>query len=51
MYRGRVPSLMPEKAFALRNRIAAGEAKAKLAREFGISRATLYNYAGDGFTA
>jgi DNA-binding phage protein len=25
-------------------RVAAGESKAKLAREFGISRASLYNY-------
>ncbi len=33
VYRGRVPSLTPE----LRNRITAGEAKAKLAREFGIT--------------
>ena len=46
VYRGRVPSLTPDTADALRSRIAAGEPKAKLAREFGISRATLYNYAG-----
>jgi DNA invertase Pin-like site-specific DNA recombinase len=44
VYRGRVPSLTPEKAEELRSRIAAREPKAKLAREFGIARATLYNY-------
>lgn len=44
VYRGRVPSLTAAKVEALRSRIAAGEPKAALAREFGISRATLYNY-------
>jgi DNA invertase Pin-like site-specific DNA recombinase len=44
VYRGRVPSLTVEKAAILRGRAAAGEPKAKLAREFGISRASLYNY-------
>jgi DNA invertase Pin-like site-specific DNA recombinase len=45
VYRGRVPSLTAEKAEALRSRVAAGEPKAKLAREFGLSRASVYNYA------
>jgi DNA invertase Pin-like site-specific DNA recombinase len=44
VYRGRMPSLTAEEAEALRSRIAAGESKAGLAREFGISRATVYNY-------
>ena len=44
VYKGRVHSLSPEKADALRSRVAAGEPKAALAREFGISRASLYNY-------
>jgi DNA invertase Pin-like site-specific DNA recombinase len=44
VYRGRVPSLTAEKSAALRLRVAAGEPKAPLAREFGISRASLYNY-------
>jgi DNA invertase Pin-like site-specific DNA recombinase len=44
VYRGRVPSLTAEKATALLNRIAAGESKAALSREFGISRASGYNY-------
>ncbi len=45
VYKGRKPSLTPEKATELRKRIAAGEKKAGLAREFGISRETLYQYA------
>src|SRR5579862_4159254 len=45
VYKGRVPSLTSERAAMLRSRVAAGEAKAGLAREFGISRASLYNYA------
>lgn len=44
VYRGRMPSLTADKADALRARAAAGEPKAKLAREFGISRASAYNY-------
>lgn len=45
VYKGRKPSLSPERATALRKRIDAGEPKAGLAREFGISRAALYVYA------
>jgi DNA invertase Pin-like site-specific DNA recombinase len=44
VYRGRVPSLTVEKAALLRSRVALGERKAKLAREFGISRSSVYNY-------
>jgi DNA-binding phage protein len=43
-YRGRKKSLSPEKAAALKKRVADGEKKAVLAREFGISRETLYQY-------
>jgi DNA invertase Pin-like site-specific DNA recombinase len=43
-YTGRKPSLTPGQAEALRTRAAAGEPKAGLAREFGISRQTLYSY-------
>ena len=43
-YRGRKKSLNSEKIEELKRRIAAGEQKAKLAREFGISRETLYQY-------
>ena len=43
-YRGRKKSLSPERIAELRQRVALGEQKAKLAREFGISRETLYQY-------
>jgi DNA invertase Pin-like site-specific DNA recombinase len=45
VYKGRKPSLTPERARELRKRVAAGEKRAALAREFGISRETLYTYA------
>ena len=45
VYKGRKPSLTPERVAQLRARVAAGEKKAALAREFGISRETLYSYA------
>src|SRR5215210_8960827 len=41
-YRGRKKALSPEQVAELRGRAAAGAQKAKLAREFGISRETLY---------
>jgi DNA invertase Pin-like site-specific DNA recombinase len=43
VYRGRRKALAPERVAELRRR-AAGEKKAALAREFGISRETLYQY-------
>jgi DNA invertase Pin-like site-specific DNA recombinase len=43
-YKGRKPSLDAAKATQLRERVKAGEKKATLAREFGISRETLYAY-------
>lgn len=43
-YKGRKPSLTPERAEELRKRVAGGEKRAALAREFGISRETLYQY-------
>jgi DNA invertase Pin-like site-specific DNA recombinase len=43
-YRGRKKALSGEKLADLRRRAAAGEKKARLAREFGISRETLYQY-------
>jgi len=45
VYKGRKPALTPEKITELRKRVKAGEKKAALAREFGISRETLYHYA------
>ncbi len=43
-YKGRKKALGTEQALILRNRVQAGESKAQLAREFGISRETLYQY-------
>ena len=43
-YKGRKKALSPEQAADLRKRAAAGEQKAALARDFGISRDTLYRY-------
>jgi DNA invertase Pin-like site-specific DNA recombinase len=43
-YRGRKKALSPERAAELRQRADAGEQKSKLAREFGVSRETLYQY-------
>lgn len=43
-YTGRAPSLSSDQAEAIRARAAAGEPKAALAREFGISRQTVYTY-------
>ncbi|MDN5794619.1 MAG: recombinase family protein [Intrasporangium sp.] len=43
-YRGRKPSLTAGQVADLKARADAGEAKAALAREFGISRETVYQY-------
>ncbi|MBF6302761.1 recombinase family protein [Nocardia amamiensis] len=43
-YTGRKPALTEEQAGRLRARAAAGESKSLLAREFGISRETVYSY-------
>lgn len=43
-YRGRKKALSPEQVADLRQRAAGSEQKAKLAREFGVSRETLYQY-------
>lgn len=43
-YKGRKPALTPDRIAELRQRADAGEKKAALAREFGISRETLYTY-------
>ena len=44
VYRGRKKALSSERETELRRRASAGEPKAKLAREFGVSRETLYQY-------
>jgi DNA invertase Pin-like site-specific DNA recombinase len=43
-YRGRKKSLSADKVEELQRRVRAGEKKARIAREFGISRETLYQY-------
>lgn len=43
-YRGRRKSLGEDRVIDLLRRIASGEKKATLAREYGISRETLYQY-------
>jgi DNA invertase Pin-like site-specific DNA recombinase len=43
VYKGRVPSLDEEQALEVDRRIADGESASALAREYGISRATVYN--------
>jgi DNA invertase Pin-like site-specific DNA recombinase len=50
VYRGRTKALAAERADELRLRVAAGEKKSRLAREFGISRETLYQYVRQGLT-
>jgi DNA invertase Pin-like site-specific DNA recombinase len=44
VYKGRTRTLTPDKAHQLRARAAAGEPKTALAKEFGISRETVYTY-------
>jgi DNA invertase Pin-like site-specific DNA recombinase len=44
VYTGRKPALTEEQARQLRERAAAGERKSKLAKEFGVSRETVYSY-------
>jgi len=44
VYKGRKPSLTPDRVAELRSRAAAGEKKAGLAREFNVSRETVYQY-------
>jgi DNA invertase Pin-like site-specific DNA recombinase len=52
VYTGRKPALTPQRVADLRKRVKAGdETKAAIAREFGISRETLYKYAASAATA
>jgi DNA invertase Pin-like site-specific DNA recombinase len=44
VYKGRRSTFTNEKRNELRRRVAAGDTKVQLAREFGISRETLYQY-------
>jgi len=44
VYRGRKKALSTDQVLDIRTRVGAGETKSHLAREFGISRETLYQY-------
>jgi DNA invertase Pin-like site-specific DNA recombinase len=44
VYKGRKPILTPERAAKLREEVAKGGNKTKIASEFGIRRETLYHY-------
>ncbi|ASL16260.1 site-specific recombinase PinR [Mycobacterium intracellulare subsp. chimaera] len=43
VYKGRVPSLSADQAQELDRRMADGESASAIAREYGVSRATVYN--------
>ena len=43
VYKGRVPSLTDDQAHVVAGRLAEGESASALAREYGVSRATVYN--------
>jgi DNA invertase Pin-like site-specific DNA recombinase len=47
VYKGRKPSLTDQQVTDLKARATAGEKKAALAREFGISRETVYQHLND----
>lgn len=42
-YKGRVPSLNPEQIIIIKQQLAIGVPKAKLSREFNVSRQTIYS--------
>ena len=46
-YKGRKKTLSPQDVATMKKRIAEGETKAKVARDLGLSRETLYQYLGD----
>jgi DNA invertase Pin-like site-specific DNA recombinase len=48
IYKGGKPKLNPAQVAQLRERALAGEKKAKLAREFNVSRETVYGYLRSG---
>lgn len=44
VYQGRKPILSPEQVLEIRLRLQNGHTKTKIARDFGVSRETLYQY-------
>lgn len=47
VYKGRKKSLSDNDIAAIKQRVSEGHKKAQTAREFGISRETLYKYLGE----
>jgi DNA invertase Pin-like site-specific DNA recombinase len=47
-YQGRKKALSPKQAATLLQKVSEGHPKAKIAREYGISRETLYQYLKEG---
>jgi DNA invertase Pin-like site-specific DNA recombinase len=47
-YKGRKKALTPQQVVDIRSRVGAGEAKAALAREYGVSRETLCQHRRSG---
>ena len=43
-YKGRSPKLNSEQVEQLKQRVAAGESKASVAKAFGVTRMTVYSY-------
>lgn len=48
VYKGRKKALSPRQAATMRKKAEEGQPKAELAREYGISRETLYQYLREG---
>jgi DNA invertase Pin-like site-specific DNA recombinase len=48
VYKGRKKALSPRQADTMRKKAEEGQPKAELAREYGISRETLYQYLREG---
>jgi DNA invertase Pin-like site-specific DNA recombinase len=48
VYKGRKKALSPRQAGAMRKKAEGGQPKAELAREYGISHETLYQYLREG---
>jgi DNA invertase Pin-like site-specific DNA recombinase len=48
VYKGRKPSLTGDQVTEIRRRVAAGDRKAALAVEYGVSRQTVYSAIGEG---
>ena len=44
LYKGRKPSLSSEQISAIKQRLDNGDKKSQIAKDFGISRETLYQY-------